>query len=72
MISNLKAKSIGRILIASAELDTKRGEYKKLQDILGESLYYKKGHKWYYNIDGLNNLTISRLNKLAEKIEKAL
>ncbi len=72
MASKRKAIAIGRVLISSSEVDTKRGENKKLQNILGEELYYQKGNKWYYDINNLNKLTIQKLNKLADKIGKAL
>lgn len=72
MISKRKATAIGRLLISSAEIDSKRGENEKLQDILGKSLYYKKGNKWYYDIERMNKMTMLELDRYAVKIEKTL
>lgn len=72
MAKNNKAKYIGQVLIASSELDTKRGQHKKLQNILGESVYYKRGNKWYYDIEKLNKLSIPQLKTLTEKIMKGI
>ena len=72
MTGKRKAIAIGRLLISSAEIDTKRGENKRLQNILGEALYYQKGNKWYYDIEKMNRLTILELNEIADKIEKSV
>ena len=61
MTGKRKATAIGRVLIASAEIDSKRGENKKLQGILGKSLYYQKGNKWYYDIEKMNKINNSRI-----------
>lgn len=71
MVSKLKAKAIGRVLIASSQIDSVRGENQKLQKILGEALYYQKGNKWFYDIEKMSSKTILELNKLGDKIEKA-
>ena len=65
-----KAATIGRLLKSSVEIDTIRGENKKLQSILGDKLYFQKSSKWYYNIQRLKKITISEINNLTEKIEK--
>ena len=67
-----KVEAIGRVLIVSSELDSKRREYKKLQNILGEKLYYSKSGKWFYNIPAIKNKTITELNILADKIEESV
>lgn len=40
MVSRLKAKAIGRVLVEASKIDSVRGENQKLQKILGEALYY--------------------------------
>ncbi len=70
MVSKLKARAIGRVLVVASKIDSVRGENLKLQKILGKALYYQKGNKWFYNIEKMNRKTILELNKLAEKIER--
>jgi len=71
MVSKIKAKAIGRVLVVASKIDSVRSENLKLQKILGKALYYQKGNKWYYDIEKMNSKTILELNKLADKIEKA-
>lgn len=72
MISNKKAEAIGRILILAKELDSERGEYLKLQKILGSKIYFQKAGKWYYDVQKLTEKTISELNKISEQIKRAI
>lgn len=71
MISNLKARAIGSVLVAASKIDSVRSENQMLQKILGKALYYQKGNKWFYDIEKMNSKTISELNRLGDKIEKA-
>lgn len=72
MAGKLKATALGRVLITARELDSVRGANIRLQKILGRKMYYQKGNKWYYNVHGLSNNTISELNRIADKIERAV
>lgn len=72
MDSKRKAESIGRILITATQLDTVSGEHIKLQNILGEKIYYQKGGKWYYEVQKLNKKTFLELTEIADKIEKSV
>jgi hypothetical protein len=72
MISNKKAEALGRVLILSHELDTLRGEYLKLQKILGKNLYYQKGGKWYYDVQKMSKKTTAELNKISYKIKRSI
>ena len=72
MISNKKAEALGRVLVLSRELDTLRGEYLKLQRILGKNLYFQKGGKWYYDVQKMSRKTIAELNNFSEKIKRAI
>lgn len=72
MISNKKAEAIGRILILAKELDSERGEYLKLQSILGTKIYFQKSGKWYYDVEKLSKKTISGLNKISGQIKRAI
>lgn len=72
MISNKKAEAIGRILILAKELDSERGEYLKLQKILGSKIYFQKASKWYYDVQKLSKKTIPELNKISGQIKRAI
>ena len=72
MIGIKKAEAIGRVLILSRELDTVRGEYLKLQKILGPKIYFQKSGKWYYDVEKLSKKSISELNKFSDKIKRAV
>ena len=72
MVSNKKAEALGRVLVLSRELDTVRGEYLKLQRILGKNLYYQKAGKWYYDVQKMSKKTITELNKFSDKIKRAI
>ena len=71
MISNKKAEALGRVLVLSRELDTVRGEYLKLQSILGKNLYYQKGGKWYYDVQKMSKKSIADLKRFSAKIRRA-
>ena len=72
MISNKKAEAIGRVLIQARELDTARGEYIKLQRILGIKIYFQKAGKWYYDVEKLSKKSIPELNKISDKIKRTI
>lgn len=72
MIINKKAEALGRVLVFSRELDTVRGEYLKLQRILGKNLYYQKGGKWYYDVQKMSKKTVAELNKFSDRIKRAI
>lgn len=71
MTNKRKTIAIGRVLVASREIDTVRNDNQKLQSLLGKTLYYQKGGKWYYDTEKLKRKSISELNELADEIEKA-
>ena len=72
MIGSKKAEAIGRVLILSRELDTVKGDYLKLQKILGSKIYFQKAGKWYYDVEKLAKKTIPKLNKISDKIKRAI
>ena len=72
MISNKKAEALGRVLILARELDSARGEYLKLQRILGKNLYFQNGGKWYYDVQKMSRKTIAELNKFSDKIKGSI
>ena len=72
MIGSKKAEAVGRVLIQARELDTARGEYIKLQRILGIKIYFQKTGKWYYDVEKLSKKSIPELNKLSDKITRAV
>ena len=72
MVSNKKAEALGKVLILARELDTVRGDYVKLQRILGKNLYFQKGGKWYYDVQKMSKKTIAELNKFSDKIKGAI
>lgn len=72
MISNKKAEAIGRVLILAKELDSVRGEYLKLQKILGSRIYFQKVGKWYYDVQKLSKKSISELNRISAQIKRAI
>ena len=72
MVSNKKAEAIGRILILARELDSVRGENLKLQKLLGSKIYFQKPGKWYYDVQKLSKKTISDLENISVKINRAI
>ena len=72
MISNKKAEAIGRILILAKELDSERGEYLKLQEIIGSKIYFQKAGKWYYDIQKLSKKSIFELNRISGQINRVI
>jgi hypothetical protein len=72
MISNKKAETIGRVLILAKELDSVRGEYLKLQKILGPKIYFQKAGKWYYDVQELSKKSISDLDKISAQIKRVV
>ena len=72
MIGSKKAEAVGRVLIQARELDTALGEYIKLQRILGTKIYFQKAGKWYYDVEKLGKKTIPELNKISDKIKRAI
>ncbi|MCZ7616466.1 MAG: hypothetical protein M5T52_23645 [Ignavibacteriaceae bacterium] len=72
MIGSKKAEAVGRVLIQARELDTARGEYLKLQKILSSKIYFQKAGKWYYDVEKLSKKTIPELNKISDKIKRAI
>lgn len=72
MTGSKKAEAVGRVLIQARELDTARGEYIKLQKILGTKIYFQKDGKWYYDVEKLGKKTIPELNKISDNIKRTV
>jgi hypothetical protein len=49
----------------------KIGGKQKLQKIVGEDLFYKKGSQWWWNNPKIIRMTTSQLNNLTKKIQNA-
>lgn len=72
MATDKKAIAIGGLLIAAGKFDSgSKSDKNKLQAILGKTIYYQNGKKWFYNTPALANMTLSKLNALTKKIKSA-
>ena len=49
----------------------KIGGKQKLQKIIGEDLFYKKGNNWWWNNPKIIRMSTIQLNKLTEKIQNS-
>jgi len=74
MATDKKATAVGAFLIACGRLDTDvRGGKQKLQKIIGKRIFYQSenGKKWFYNTKAIQEMSISDLDKLTEKVKSA-
>ena len=67
------AKAIGRFYRIADEYTEKFkiGGNQKLQKLIGEDLFYKKGKDWWWNNPKIIRMSDSELKNLTKKIENA-
>lgn len=67
------ATAVGRFLLIANEYTKKFkiGGNQKLQNIVGENLFYKKGNDWWWNSHKIIGMTIPELKNLTKKIENS-
>jgi hypothetical protein len=71
--TNEYAKAVGMLYKIADEYAEKFkiGGKQKLQKIVGEELFYKKGNRWCWNNPKIVGMTTEQLKSLAKKIENA-
>lgn len=71
--TNEYAKAVGVLYKIADEYTEKfkTGGKQKLQKIVGEELFYKKGNRWCWNNPKIVGMTTEQVKILTEKIEKA-
>lgn len=73
LTSDAHATAIGRFYRVAGEYTEKFkiGGNQKLQKLIGEDLFYKKGKDWWWNNPKIIRMSTSELKNLTKKIENA-
>ena len=71
--SDAHATAIGRFYRIANDYTEgfKIGGKQKLQKLIGEDLFYKKGKEWWWNNPKIIRMTTSELENLTAKIKRA-
>lgn len=71
--TDVHAKEIGMFYRISGDYIErfKKGGNQKLQRLIGEDLFYKKGNRWWWNNPVIVRMSISELKILTKKIQDA-
>lgn len=69
-----KTKAVGKFFLTASDLANKRGGNKKLQAIVGKSIYFSSsnGKNWFFSNDNVWKLTIKKLTELTNKIKEQI
>jgi hypothetical protein len=74
MATKEKAIAVGTLIITMLDLSKKHGGKQKVQKIVGKKIFYESNFrgKWMVNNPEIARLSVSQLNRLTEKLKKAL